>query len=133
MRTGGSGAQWNPYEDKALARIAVDALIQGIERSTSTAHVSCFLSDALLAKMREMSEDDAMEFLRSMVLRDGMAPNPSSTKTRLDLNRTGGDSWILTVAYYDRDIRPGVNHELIHIVLQFEDGAWHIDEWLRDD
>lgn len=119
--------KWNPFADKGLARIAVDLLIGGLSRSQS---IDSYLSDALLAKVRALPEAEAQNYLRSMIFRDGMEPNLSSIKTTLDLNR-GEPSYIESVAYYDRDIRPGLNHEHVRITVVFEDGAWHVDDWTR--
>ncbi|CAM3281730.1 Mammalian cell entry protein [Tsukamurella hominis] len=125
---GGSREKWNPYEDKALARIAVDILVNALERSQS---VQSFLSDSLVAELRGMREADVQAYLKTMIFHDGMAPNLSSRKFAVDLNR-GGDSYIKSVAYYDKDIRPGVNHENVRVDLLFEDGAWHVDRWTRE-
>lgn len=125
---GGSREKWNPYEDKALAWIAVDMLVNALERSQST---QSFLSDSLVAELNGRCEADAQAYLKAMIFRDGMAPNLSSRKFAVDLNR-GGDSYIKSVAYYDKDIRPGVNHENVRVDLLFEDGAWHVDRWTRE-
>jgi hypothetical protein len=124
---GDSSERWNPFADKGLARIAVDLLINGLSRSQS---IDSYLSDALLAKVRALPEAEARNYLRNMIFRDGMEPNLSSIKTTLDLNR-GEPSYIESVAYYDRDIRPGLNHENVRITMLFEDGAWHVDGWTR--
>lgn len=124
---GDCSEKWNPFADKGLARIAVDLLIGGVSRSQS---IDSYLSDALLAKVRALPEAEAQNYLRSMIFRDGMEPNLSSIKTKLDLNR-GEPSYIESVAYYDRDISPGLNHENVRITVVFEDGAWHVDGWTR--
>lgn len=125
---GGSSEKKNPYEDKALARITVDMLVSALERSQS---VQTYLSDSLLDKVRGMPEAEVQANLKSMIFHNGMAPNLSSRKFAVDLNR-GGKSHIKSVAYYDRDIHPGVNHENVRIDLVFEDGAWHVDRWTRE-